>query len=82
MISVVISEPYCCCPRILEEEEGGLISIRTEVRDRRRAQSGTRFVICSAIYFVLSAPLGAVYTCPILRTNRRTIPCTICIQRV
>jgi hypothetical protein len=24
--------------------------------------------------------LGAVYTCPNLRTNRRTIPCTICTQ--
>jgi hypothetical protein len=24
------------------------------------------------------AQLGAVYTCPNLRTNRHTIPCTIC----
>jgi hypothetical protein len=24
--------------------------------------------------------LGAVYTCPNLRTNRHTIPCTICTQ--
>jgi hypothetical protein len=31
---------------------------------------------------ISNSGLGAVYTCPILRTNRRTIPRSICIQMV